>query len=373
MRDDTARTAERIVERSGTRWWAVVAILALVLAACPADDEDVAEPADDETPDTMTILEWAGYELEEFYPRFTEEHPDVSLDFQFGDSDADFLTLVETGAATPSIVHPCAGWVGLWKDRGLAHPIDTTLLTNWDDLDPDMRELGLIDDEYYFVPYDWGYTSIVVATDRVDEVPTSWQDLWDERYADTLALWDDPEEAVVMTAYAWGLDPYDMDEEDLAFVRERLEELVANAKTFWEGVFELNALMIDGEVDLAQAWTETYAAMVEEGVPAEYVDPKEGRLGWVCGFIVLEEPGTPAYDLAHAYIDAMLDTEGGTYLVDEYYYGHSNLETIEAADEYVVDLIELDRLDIRERTNFYEPITEQQREDWARLWAEVTG
>jgi spermidine/putrescine transport system substrate-binding protein len=366
-----------MVRRLRTRWWAAAAILALVLAACPADDPEVADPGDDpppaEVPDTISILEWAGYELEEFYPRFIEEYPDVRIDFQFGDSDADFLTLVETGAASPSVVHPCAGWVGLWVDAGLAQPIDTDKLTNWDSLDPAMRDLGLIDGEYYFVPFDWGYTSMAVAVDRVDEVPTSWQDLWDPQYAGRIALWDDPEEAVVFTSYAWGLDPYDLDDEELAFVREKLEELVANTKTFWTSSFELNALLIDGEVDVAQAWTEAHAAMIEAGQESAYVDPEEGRLGWVCGYIVLEEPGTPAYDLAHDFIDAALDVEAGTYLVNEYYYGHSNVETIDAADQEVVELIELDRLDIRERTNFFEPITEQQREAWARMWAEVTG
>jgi spermidine/putrescine transport system substrate-binding protein len=359
------------------------AALALLVGACGTDEpEDVAvdEPVDEEaapetdaTADRLTILEWAGYEDESFYPQFVERHPDVDLDFQFGDSDADFLTKVQAGGVSPSLVHPCAGWVGLWKDAGLAQPLDTAQLENWDSLDENMKELGYIDGEYYFAPYDWGYTSIVVATERVEEVPSSWQDLWDEQYADRIAIWDDPEEAIVMTAYGWGLDPYDMDDDDLAFVREKLEELHANTKTYWEGVFELNQLLIDGEVDLAQAWTETYAALVEEDIPTEYVEPEEGRLGWVCGFIVMEEPGTPAYDLAHDYIDAMLDPSGGVSLVDDWYYGHSNLETIEQADEYVVDLIELDRLDIRDRTNFYEPLTEEQRETWSRLWSEVTA
>jgi hypothetical protein len=69
----------------------------------------------------------------------------------------------------------------------------------------------------------------------------------------------------------------------------------------------------------------------------------------------------------------MLDPSGGVSLVDDWYYGHANLETIEVADEYVVDLIELDDLDLRDRTNFYEPLTEEQRETWARLWSEVTA
>lgn len=384
----------RTVQRTSIPRWRAPAVgvvaLALVLAACGADDPEEAAPdapeaeptdedengeppATDETADELTILEWAGYELEEFYPAFLEQHPDVHLDFQFGDSDADFLTKVQAGGVDPHIIHPCAGWIGLWKDAGEIHPLDTDRLSHWDNVDEEMRESGFIDGEYYFVPFDWGYTSIVVATDRVDEVPTSWQDLWDPQYANRISVWNDPEEAVVMTAYAWGLDPYDLSDDDVDFIAEKLSELHDQVLTYWEDVSSLDQMMIEGEVDIAQAWNETLAAMAEAGVPGEYIDPEEGRLGWVCGYSIAAEPGTPEYDLAHDYIDAAIAPEAGQYLVDAYYYGHSNVETVNVADPDVVELIELDRFDVRERTNFYQPLTQEQRELWSRLWTEATA
>jgi spermidine/putrescine transport system substrate-binding protein len=211
----------------------------------------------------------------------------------------------------------CAGWVGLWRDAGEIHPLDLDLLSNWSNLDDDMRELGHIDGEYYFAPFDWGYTSIVVATDRVDDVLTSWQDLWDEQYRNRISIWNDAEEAIVMTSYAWGLDPYDLSDDDVELLREKLAELHDQTLTYWEDVSSLDQMMIDGEVDIAQAWNETFAAMTDAGVPADYVDPEEGRLGWVCGYSVAAEPGTPEYELAHAYIDAAIAPEAGQYLVDD--------------------------------------------------------
>ena len=355
-------------------WVGMLATLAVLLAACGggATAEDAEQATAEAEVSSLTILEWGGYEDPTFHPQFTENHPDVELDYQFGDSDGDFLTKVQAGGISPSLVHPCSGWVQLWVDEGLAQPLDTSLLSNWDDIDDNLKSAGEIDGESYFAPYDWGYTSMVVATDRV-EAPTSWKALWDPKYAGRISFYDDAEAAVTTTAYAWGLDPYNLDDDDLAFIREKLEELHANVKTYWTGASEANQLLIDGEVDIASVWTESYAAVVEEGVEAEYVDPEEGRLGWVCGFIVLDEPGTPGYRMAHEYIDAMLDPSGGVNLVNDWYYGHSNLETAEEADEYVVDLIQLDDFDIRERTNFYDTITEEDRATWQRMWTEVTA
>jgi spermidine/putrescine transport system substrate-binding protein len=365
---------QRRTQRTGlTRLVAVITALALAGVACETDGDPPADDADGAAADSLTILEWAGYELEEFYPQFAEERGDVDLDFQFGDSDADFLTKVQSGGVSANIVHPCAGWVELWVAEGLAQPLDPSLLSNWDDLDEEFRELGNVDGEYYFAPFDWGYTSVVVASDRVDEVPTSWQALWDEEYNDRTAIWDDAEEAVVMTAFAHGLNPYDMSEEDEELVRDRLRALVENSKTFWEAVFEANQLMIDGEVDIAMAWNETFAAMEFEGVDAEFIDPEEGRLGWVCGYIVLDEPGTPEYELAHEFIDSAFSPEAGQYLIEEYYYGHANAIAIENADQEVVEYMEFDDSDIRARTNLYQPITQEQREEWSRWWSEATS
>jgi spermidine/putrescine transport system substrate-binding protein len=354
----------------------MLSVLALVLAACGGDDGGTAEPDDasgeQDDASSLTILEWGGYEEPSFHPQFVENHPDVELDFQFGDSDADFLTKVQAGGVSPSLVHPCGGWVGLWVEEGLAQPLDTSLLSNWDDIDESLAEVGQIDGEQYFAPYDWGYTSLVAMTSEAD-APTSWKALWDDEFAGRIAFWDDPEEAVITTAYAWDIDPYDMDDDDFEFVREKLEELHENVKTYWTGSSEVNQLLIDGEVDLAQVWTETYAAVIEEGLEATYIEPEEGRLGWVCGFIVLDEPGTARYELAHEYIDAMLDPSGGVNLVNDWYYGHSNLVTVDQADEYVVDLIQLDQFDVRERTNFYQSIGQEEREKWSRMWTEVTA
>lgn len=357
------------------RWWTgpvgIISVLALFLAACGGDDTTAdAEEQEEGDASSITILEWGGYEDPAFHPAFLEENPDVELDYQFGDSDADFLTKVRTGGIEASLVHPCAGWIDVWVDEGLAQPLDTSLLSNWDDVDEALKSAGQIDGEEYFAPYDWGYTSMVAVTERID-APTSWRDLWSEEYAGRISFYDDAEAAVTTTAYAWGLDPYNMDEDDLEFVREKLEGLHANVKTYWTGASEVNQLLIDGEVDVASVWTESYVAVVEAGIEAEYVEPEEGRLGWVCGFIVLDEPGTPEYRMAHEYIDSMLDTSGGVNLVNDWYYGHSNVETVEVADEYVVDLIQLDQFDVRERTNFYNPITEEDQETWQRMWTEV--
>ena len=56
-------------------------------------------------------------------------------------------------------------------------PIDTSKLTNWASVQPDLASQGQFDGEQYFIPWEWGYGSILVRTDLVEQVPDSWADL----------------------------------------------------------------------------------------------------------------------------------------------------------------------------------------------------
>ena len=106
----------------------------------------------------LALLEWSGYEIPDFTNAFTTKYPNAKLDYQFADGGASFFSKVKTGAATVDIAHPCSNWTATWVDNDLLAPIDTSRLSNWDKLDPTMRELGKVGDQVYFIPWDWGLT-----------------------------------------------------------------------------------------------------------------------------------------------------------------------------------------------------------------------
>ena len=328
-------------------------------------------PSAADDPGPLALLEWSSYELEQVHAPFTAAHPDVKLDYQFADAGAAFFSKVQTGGAQVDIAHPCSNWVQTWVDNDLLAPIDTSRLENWDKLDPTMRDLGKVDGQVYFIPWDWGFDSMIVNTDKVQDVPTSWKDLWDPKYKGRIALEDYGEVMVALAAAAWGLDYPDLSDEDLEVVKQKLVELKPNVKTFWSSASEVVQLMSNGEVDMAYGWPDTYAQVLDAGIKATYIEPTEGRAGWVCGFVVPKT--TEHYDLALDYIDASISAEVGASLIDEYFLGHPNLDAIEQADPENVKTLQLDQLDVRERTRFAAPLTDEQRETFNRVWAEVVA
>lgn len=319
---------------------------------------------------SLVVLDWAGYELPQFWPQFAEDHPDVVVDFTYFEQDADALAKMQSGFQT-DLLHPCSSWWGLYVEAGLVQPIDTSRLSNWPDVVPEMAELGHFNGEQYFVPWDWGYESIVVRTDKIDELPTGWADLWNPAYAGRLSIPDTAETNQVAAALALGIeDPWNTTAEQDELIKQKLIELKPNVLTYWGGSTELTQMMASGDVWIASnVWPNTFGQLQDEGIPVAYIEPTEGRLGWVCGYGISSQ--AQDLDLAHAYLDARLAPESSASLGNEYWYGGANSKAFALMDPAVVSMFQLDQPGILAETIFYQTMSAEHRTKITTMWDEV--
>jgi basic membrane protein A len=324
----------------------------------------------------LVILEWSGYEVHDypqFFPGFSDKYAyvlDEAVQYSIFADDAESLAKMSAGFSA-DLAHPCVNWVGLYVERGLIQPIDTSRLSNWESVHPDFRAMAEIDGEVYFVPWDWGYESILVRTDLVDEVPTSWNALWDSKYAGQVITWENDEQAFAMTALALGFDPWNTTEAESEAVKQKLIELQGNLLTYWVDYTEAYELLASGDAVMGGGvWQDVYGMLLDEGYAVEYIQPEEGRTGWVCGYVLGAE--SENVDLAYEFLDASISPESTAALGNEWYYGGSNIAGVEFIEDYIVEYFELDQLDtLVERTNFYPTMTEKRRKMLADIWVEV--
>lgn len=68
-------------------------------------------------------------------------------------------------------------------------------------------------------------------------------------------------------------------------------------------------------------WNASAVALKKQGVPVEFMVPKEGMLTWTCGFVMLR--GTTNADLSYDFINSALEPASGKYLIEAYGYGAS--------------------------------------------------
>ncbi|GAB4578498.1 MAG: ABC transporter substrate-binding protein [Anaerolineales bacterium] len=364
-------------------------MLGFVLAACggaatesPPGEEPAAEEPSGEEPASsnqkITIMEWSGYEVTEnpyLFPAFAEAYTptlDEVVDYIFFAEDPEAFAKIQSGVHV-DLVHPCESYMGLYVENGLLQPIDTSRIEHWDELHPKLVELGQFNGEQYYVPWDWGYESILVRTDLVEEVPDSWADLWDPQYAGKIMLWDSGQANYAMTALALGItDPWgSLNAETVEQVKQKLIELKPNVLTYWTDYTQTYDMPASGEVWLSSTtWQDAYGNLVTQDIPAAYIEPTEGRLGWVCGYGILKDAVN--VDRVYEFLNAAVAPESAAGLGNVYWYGHANTSAVDLIDPQIVEFMALDRVDeLFEKTVFYQPLNEEQRQLVIQMWNEV--
>jgi spermidine/putrescine transport system substrate-binding protein len=335
-------------------------LLAIVLSACNLIGGE---------PQELLVLEWAGYETEEWFADFAEANPEVPVEFEFGTNDADIVAQMEAGSQA-DVFHFYSGYQDFFTDGELVQEIDTSKLTNWDAVPEGMKEAGQVDGVQYYIPWDWGYTSVLYNTEQVPEV-TSWDALFDEAYGGHISMWDDGPAAVTIGSYVHGWDETNLTDDQLAQIEQDWKDQKPLNLHYWDSEYEnLCPEVISGEIWVAYAWPGCYATALYEGAPVAYATPEEGRGSWI-GFYGISAD-TDSYELALEFLDAKLAELTCGNLTTLYYYGCANQDVMDAVDDPVlIEAFGLDDPSILEQTNYTPPVTAEQRDAWTAMWTRV--
>ena len=339
----------------------IFTMLSMALSACSADSDG-----------EFVVLEWAGYEAEAYWEPYAQQYPDDPPGYSFFGDDSEAYAKSQSGFEF-DLVHPCASWWQLYVDNGLVQPIDISRIDNYDDLFPELAALGNFNGEQYFLPWDWGYESMLVRADLVAVMPDAWADLWDPQYAGYVSIFDASEAAFIVSAISQGIDPYNASESDIEAIKQKLIDLKPNLLNYWVDYTEVAQMLAQGDIWIgANAWSDSYAILLDEGYDVAYIQPEEGRLGWVCGFGIAADSEGENLEKAYAYLNAVLDKQSMANFGNEYYYGVASQEGLKLLDPYIIELLDLgDPAAAMANTVFYQTLTEDLRVIIEEIWTEV--
>ena len=249
----------------------ILAILMLTLSACGGAPAPATEVSPAEMTGTLSVLDWAGYDAEDFWIDFKNTYPNVEVNFEIGISDADIYAKMAAGNQA-DVFHPYTGWLQFYVDEGLVEEIDTSKLTNWDKVPDHFKQIGQINGKQYFVPWDWGFTSVLYRTDKIPEGVDSWGALMDPKYSGHISMWDDGPGAVTVSSYIHGYDETAITDEQLAAIQDEWIAQRDHNLFYWAGEPELVEGMTSGDVWAAYAWQGAYATLLANGVPVAYAN-----------------------------------------------------------------------------------------------------
>lgn len=282
--------------------------------------------ADDSQP---TCFTWAGYEVPEMHGEYIKKYG-VSPNFSLWGDEEEAESKMRAGFH-PDMVMPCSYKVTKWNDLGFLKPIDISRLEHWPEIIPTLYNVPdtVFGDKRMWVPCWWGLTSVTFRTDIAPEyMPAdkhTWGILWDEKYSGRLSMIDSLIDGVMVAAiYSGAKDPFNMTAEETAKCKELMIQqrpllrFYTNDNTGWQQA------LASGELVAADSWNDTILFLANQGIPAMFMNPKEGPMTWTCGIGMTSWVKPELEDKVYDLINAFLSVDTGVFWVQNFGMGHAN-------------------------------------------------
>jgi spermidine/putrescine transport system permease protein len=340
---------------------AVPAALGLALLGAPF----LAGRAPAARAETLNLYIWSNYIAPETLRRFEERHG-VRVNLDLYDTNEALLAKVQAGNVDYDVLCPSNYSIQILLAQGLLRPLDHSRLPHLTNLDPAFVDRPHDPGNRYSVPYFWGTAGIAYRKSRVGTVD-SWAALWDPRYRGRILMLDDARETFGAALKRLGKSLNTTDPATLAEAQRLLAEQKPLVRAYNSSNFE--DVLLSGDVWLAQGWNGQFARAMEQDPDIAYVIPKEGSSLFLDSLVI--PAGAPHPELAHAFLDFVLEAEVAAEICRTMRYSSPNRAALALLPEAVRSQPAIfPPPDVLSRTELIEDLGEA-TVLYDRLWTEV--
>lgn len=229
----------------------------------------------------------------------------IKVNYVTYESNEDMYTKIKNGGAAYDIVIPSDYMIERMISEDLLLEIDTASLPNYKYISDEYKNMYYDPDNTYSVPYNVGMVGLIYNKTMVEEVPTSWSALWDERYEGKILMIDNPRDAFAIAEKMLGYSLNTTDEKELSDCAQILIE----QKSVLQGYVmdEIYNKMESGEAALVPYYVGDFICMKDVNPDLEFVYPEEGVNIFVDAVCIPKL--SQNYEAALLYINFLLDPE----------------------------------------------------------------
>lgn len=307
--------------------------------------------------DEVRLLSFEGYADDSWKAPFEETSGcEVAVSY-VGGVDEMFAKMAGSDGADFDLVSIDTSLFPRYIDAGLLQPFDDSKIPNLANLLPAFQSVDVVSrgSDRLGVPIAWGSIGLIYDADEMAVAPTSWAAMWDPDNAQRVIALDDTNNNVVTAALLLGLeDPFNLSEDEMIQVRDKLIELKGNLLSYYAGFEDGVEVWESGSAIMMLSMGEPQLGQLRErGYNAVYSIPDEGAIGWLDTWAL--SAGAEDLECAHAWVNHMLTAEVGTELNSNYGYGPTTVAA--------------EGLDYADRLVWLQPVEDMDAR--VRLWNEV--
>jgi spermidine/putrescine-binding protein len=331
-------------------YFSSILLLSLLLAACTSTGGTGTAPTGDEAVPADAIVASSGFVCPEPNPRvevtstelnlfvwteyIPEEHIEcfeqvygITVNYNEYSSNEEMYAKLQAGGAGYDLVQPTDYIVSLMIRQGLIQPLDKAQLHFLDQLNPAYLDLTFDPGNEYTIPYQAGVDAIVVNTEAVETIPTSWADLWNPEYEGRMVVVDDGRVAIGATLLMLGYDVNTTDPDELAEAQAKLFELTPNIRIYDSD--SPKTALIAGDADLGIVWTGEAVLAQRENPAIDFIYPSEGAIVWQDNYAIPTD--APHLDAAYAWLNYTMQSEIFWLMLRDFPYINPHEGTLEYA------------------------------------------
>lgn len=319
----------------------IVAVLALVAAACGGDDESVSAASCEagQVDGNLNFYNWSEYIDPELIEAFEAEYG-VDVVESFYESNEAMLAQIQSGVSYDLIV-PSDYMVNIMITEGLLVELNKDAIPNFVNMDPEFTSLPYDDGAKYSAAYQYGTTGLGVNTALVgDDFPVSWALLFDPEltkdFPGGVSVLNDPRETIGAALMYLGYSLNDTNMDHLNEAIAVIQAAKANIATFDSDQYD--EALSTGLVSVAHGYSGNMIVSIGEADNPDdfvYVLPEEGATLWIDNMAI--PTNAVSVCTAHTFIDYLLDAENGATLTNWNYYGSPNAAAVPMIEEEVID------------------------------------
>jgi spermidine/putrescine transport system permease protein len=338
-------------------------LVSILLTAC-YNDEKTSRSSGDSEEKVLNVFNWSEYLPESVIKKF-EEETGIKVNYDTYSSNEEMFAKLSAGNTGYDLTVSSTFFIEIMRKQDLIDKLNKDNIPNIKNIGEKFLGIDADPTNDYSVPYMWGKAVIAVNEDLVGEDVTSYKDLFDPSFENSLVVLDDQRIIIGTMLAMLGYSQNSTNEKELEEAKQKLLELKPNIKAFDSD--SPKTLLVSNEVKAGIVWGAEAALAHRENPAIKTVFPEEGMNLWQDNFVIPK--GAPHKGNAEKFINFILRPEISKEISMEYPYGNPNVEAVkllpdEVRKSFEVPDEELEKgefnVDVGEATQLYD-----------RIWSEV--
>ena len=306
---------------------ALVIVLNLLIAA-------VAGCGSKESPSPkgeVSVYNWGGPYIEESIIKDFEDETGIKVNYSEFQSNEEMYSILKFGSAQYDVIVPSDYMISRLISEGMLEELDFSNIPNYSLIDDSYKNLEYDPGGKYSVAYMTGTVGLIYNAAMISEEITSWDALFDSRYAGDILMFDNQRDAFGIALKHLG---YSQNTTDEGEIREAFDLLLLQKPILQAYVMDqIFDKLESGEASIGPYYAGDYLLMIENNPDLVFVRPVEGSNYFVDAMCIPK--GAKNKTNAEIFIDFMCATDAALANMDAIGYASANYE---AAEEYADEL-----------------------------------